>query len=68
MDCLNGITKETFCKSPNEVKLDLLFDCLVAVNQNLNKSQKYDKIAAVVGGFVGAVAVLTGKGLLWGRW
>lgn len=67
MDCLNGITKETFCKSSTEVKLDLLFDCLVSVNQNINKSQKYDKIVAAFGGVIGGIAAITGKGLIWGK-
>lgn len=65
MDCLNGITKQTFCDLTVESKLDVLFDCLVEVNSNLKKSNGYDKMVAFAGGVVGGIAAVFGKGLLW---
>lgn len=67
MDCLNGITKETFCNLSTDSKLDILFDCLVEVNSNLKRSNGYDKMVAFAGGVVGGVAAVLGKGLLWGK-
>jgi len=65
MDCLNGITKQTFCDLTVESKLDVLFDCLVEVNSNLKKSNGYEKMVAFAGGVVGGIAAVFGKGLLW---
>lgn len=64
-DRLDGMSKETFSKLPVDSKLDTLFDCMVSVNNSINKSNKYDKLVATLGGVVGGVLAVVGKGVFW---
>lgn len=61
MSGINGVTKQTFSQMDIDCKLDVLFDCLLYLSEQIKQKKNYEYGIAGITGFLGGMMAILGK-------